>query len=1028
MLKRISQSLNIDILPTWLLVHLLIISFLLGCFNALFFINAFSGLLISGALEFYPQIITGSGIIGVLLFNALKYFFKNFQPVRAFFLLFSILVLLLLLIWFVPFLFSSIWESIMLVALWLPVTIVLEQAFLKVIMDFPVVRKHQNVKRFMEFGIIGGTVFSSITITFLAYFEITVPYLIAGLAILAAVISDFFYVISHYDHKHEVNDEEPVDSLISFFTEIPLKKTVFFLAFFTLLSILTYVFIEYSFLTALVNVYHGKWQIVQFMGFFLAVSMVVNFLFKMFVYQNLIKTFKINKALMLSPLFMVGALVSVNVLMLMPGYGSMMTPYSLVFISIVLVRLFSFLLRESFEFFSLKLFFAAVEIYSKKIIAGFLMFFLNFWAFIFSGLMLLLFNTLDYQMFSVNFIASVGFAFVWLLVAMQLSKNYTLTVSKLIKKLTDEYHPSRSGEAKQLKERMIFTANLSGMRYLMNYRRIYQPDDLPKLHGKDEVARNQIVSNGGSYQPWSVHSDNWNTPITSYDSDESLKINNIEFLAVSVKTKDRLRAVKMISAARDSKLYNILKILLRDPDDEVKRNAIQCAAYNHDNGIIQELLEFLDQEDFSDFASDVLAIIGNDALAALEFKFHKTDIDVRNQRKIIRIIGNIDTDEAILFLQEQLVYPNKWIVLDAANALIEKGSKLGNNDHGLVNRAINNAAGAAAWLLSLDLSLQDINRLFPIRRAIDEEFQVTLDLLFNLLQIKYNDGVIDLVRRSVVSNAANEQRELGVEMLGYVIDKEVKSNLLPLLHNNRKKEKIAQLQNLFPVSQKQSKEALLDIINSDLGTVSLWTKACALDAYIELYDISQSEDIYAHVFNPEPLLSELAFYGITKWNKIAAIDLFPRLPDRIRKKFIVMEEKGDHIKYHLLFHKVNSLQHISYFEHVKGHYLIPLAEVLSEQFLEPGGSSSIKCSEEEVLPVFLVPFGEITLTDVHQRNFKLNRNYLYGLGLYSGGVTFKASTDAMIYLAKPEQLGPLVVNHEELSEALHKYIQSSNFY
>jgi ATP:ADP antiporter, AAA family len=472
----------------------------------------------------------------------------------------------------------------------------------------------------------------------------------------------------------------------------------------------------------------------------------------------------------------------------------------------------------------------------------------------------------------------------------------------------------------------------------------------------------------------------------------------------------------------------VLKMLLRDPDDEVKRNAIHCAATNYNISIILELLEYLEHEEFSDLTVDVLATIGNDTIEPLVSLFQKSDIDTVTQRKIIRIIGNIATDQAFNFLFDKLVYPNKWIVLEVVNALIEKKYKLHSNDKGLINTALHNTIGAAAWLLAMDVSLQDINRLSPVKRAITEEYEVTLDLLFKLLQLKYSEGVIMQAKKYLTTDTANEQRELSVEMLGAILDKDIKDYLFPLLHNNQKKEKVLQLQSLYPIEQKDTVSALREIINSDLGHISLWTKACALDAYIDMQDISQSEDVYAHVFNSEPLLSEIAFFGIYKWNKEASAELFARLPNPIKKKFRAVKEKGEHFKYHLLFHKVISLQHVSYFEKVKGHYLIPFAEVLNEYSLEPGGSTYIQCSEEEVLPVFMVPYGEITLIDVHKRKFKLNRNYLYGLGLYAGGITLKASTDAVVYLAKPEQVGSLVLNHEELSDALHKYIQNSNFY
>jgi hypothetical protein len=133
-------------------------------------------------------------------------------------------------------------------------------------------------------------------------------------------------------------------------------------------------------------------------------------------------------------------------------------------------------------------------------------------------------------------------------------------------------------------------------------------------------------------------------------------------------------------------------------------------------------------------------------------------------------------------------------------------------------------------------------------------------------------------------------------------------------------------------------------------------------------------------------------------------------------------------EYSLIFNKVIYLQRISYFQKMMGHYLVPFAEVLSEIYLTKGELTYLKCSQEEVLPVFINSFGEIAIVDQHKRQIRLNQNFLYGLGLYAGGLTINAFSDSVMYIAQPEQIGYLVIHHEELSDAFFKYIQNSNLY
>ena len=436
----------------------------------------------------------------------------------------------------------------------------------------------------------------------------------------------------------------------------------------------------------------------------------------------------------------------------------------------------------------------------------------------------------------------------------------------------------------------------------------------------------------------------------------------------------------------------------------------------------------LNDEEFSDLVANVFAIIGADAVESLKTVFNRIDIDFKFQSRIVKIIGKIPSNNAQAFLLEKLDYPNKWLVLEIVKSLLDVKNKSGLQNQISINKAIINAIGASAWLLTMDVSLENMSYAEPVRKAIEEEIEVTMDMLFYLLQLKYNDGIIIQVKKHFLTNSDNEQRELSIELLDYILEDNIKYYLFPLLHNNHKSEKIKQMQHIYPISLKTEEQALREIINTDLSYVSLWTKACALNAYIGRESLIDLDDVYSQVFNPEPLLSEVAFAGLFKHHKDKLVELFYRLPINQKKHFwnVFMVEKV--FDYKLLFNKVLFLQKISVFENVKGHHLIPFAEILKEHYLNNENPKFINCSEEDVLPVFTVTHGDVSIVDIQKRTFRLNRNYLYGLGLYAGGITLHTYNEAIIYMAEPEQIGTLVINHEELSDALFKYIQNSNFY
>ncbi len=1033
MVKYIINLLGIDVLPKWLLTHLLLMSLALGGFNAVFFIQAVSGFLEEGKLAYFPYIMALSGIIGLLLYNLYKYYESKFTSKYSWLMFWGLVLTLLSLSKLFPFIIPEFSRHVILFTIYLPITIVANQIFLSMGNNLPIAKENLNLRRFLDSGLMLGAAISSFIIIILTITKINLPFFATEVILILFVIFDYFFIVRQLDFEEKKIEESGIDSMITIFTSITPKKAVFSLVIFCFFSTLNFIFIDFSFFTVIRSVYTDIDNLVKFVAFFFGSVMMVSIVFKVFVYQNLIKTFRIGKALFLSPIFFVGCLLILNILLLKPSRAVISSPFTLVFLMVLFSRFFAFLLRESFENLSAKQYFIAIESFNRKPLSRNLINVIGFWSFLVAGLVLLMLLSLDIKTFTFIMYLNMAIAVAWLLFTVFTSKRYINTISRLVYKLTTDYKPSTAEHQKKFKDRVMISTNLSGLRYLLNYQRHYQPNNFLKtieaipIDLKDKLKISNSNSAFSTSRIANVFAEE-ERPISFYDSNDNIKDKDVEVLAISYRVKDRIDAAKMIQKSLDSRSFGILKMLLRDTDDEVKRNAIITVAtcYNYD--LINELLEFISYEDFADLTADVLATIGAPAVDSLVGLFHKSDIEFRIQVKIIKIIGKISSERAIKFLLATILYPNKWIVIEVVKSLSENNYKVLESDDIVINTAIKKTIGAAAWLLSMEASVEPIDRINPIKAALVEEYSVTIDLLFNLLALKYSDGVISEVKGYIIGNSNNEQRELGVELLDYVIDTDLKKFLFPLLHNNALHEKLTQLKEFYPIDIKNYIDALREIVNTDLGRVSLWSKACALNAFIDNLEDMNSDDIFSQVFNNEALLAEVAFFGLYKKNKTIAAELYKRLPKKSKQQISAILKVGKNFEYKLLFNKVLTLQKISHFQKVKGHHLLPFAEVLTEEYLQAGNSTFLHCSDEEVLPIFTVPFGEVSLVDLHKRVFRLNRNFLYGLGLYAGGVKLKAFSDSVVYLTKAEQIGSLVINYEELSDALFKYIQNSNFY
>ena len=1041
MVKFITRILGIHVLPNWLLFHFSLLAIVLGGINAVLFITAVSSFLLDGQIASFPEVIAFSGLAGILIYNFTKLLLKRFTFINVFIIYYSTLTFLVILAYLLPMIFPLFSQSFLLFLFWLPLTSISDQMLFFFTEKIPFTDNRQNLKRYIEAMLIIGTVLFSLIIALLGYFGIKPFALIAILPLVGIVIFESIHIFKKLNiDTREPEDEERIESIITFLSDIPLKFKVILVLAFVFLSVINFVFIDFSFLNVLINTYPDFKELVPFLGVFFATVMLVNQVLKLFVYQNLIKTFRISMALFIPPLFMIGVLLAINVLMLIPSMAEFYNPTSIAFLLIILSRFFAFLWRESFELQSLRIIYSALSKYMKRVISSNLTNLLGLWALLMIGLVLLLIKSIEPFSLRINLLINSGFVVIWAIVAFVLNKNYADILNKIIKKISSEPAPSNQLKEKNLKDRIMVTTNLSGMKYLLNYQRFYQPYNFQKTlkqipdNIQSKLGLNQFWEDipDGSRRQKVVSMQSSDNVVSSqlnfYDADENLRLTEIEALATSIKIKDRIRAVKMIESTHDFKYINIMKMLLRDQDDEVKRNAIMSVSTYYNPEIIKEILEYINHEEFSNLVSDVLSAIGADAVQPLTVVFNRSDINFRTQSQIIKILAKIKSKQSQKFLLDILKYPNKWIVFDTVEALKEHKfhSSLQNTE--VLDTAIFNTIGCAAWLLSISVSMDSVDNESPAKKAVEEEYMVTLNLLFKLLELKYDERLISEIKKDFLTASENEKRELNVEILNLLVDKNLKKILFPLLHNNQKKEKIEQLKNIFPVTIKELEVALREVINADLGLVSTWTKACAIKMYMELDCNAYPDDILAQTFNPDSLISELAFHEIYRKDQGLAADLMDRLPVHFRKKLHFIFNQGSKFEYKLLFNKVLCLQRNVYFKGINGYQLLPFAEILDDQYIPKGNSTYLRCSEEEVLPVFIIPEGKMSMVDFHNRSFRLNNNSLYGLGLYSGGITLKAASESIVYIARPDQVGSLVINHEELSDALYKYIQNSNFY
>lgn len=998
-----------------------------GFFVSLFFIDATANFLIFHTVRVFPEAIAASGLAGIII-TQVMFALESVKTYRLrYFLQYSVILVAFLSLIGLHYMTYTKFFLFFYFAAFLPFSIILINILHSSISSIRI-SSHFFLKIFIDVMFLGGVTAGGIwSLIFKRTNTIPVEFILTGILLAGIILHP---LINHYTPAPKATiTNKPVKTLISYFSELPSKGILLITALFILFSALNFTMIDFTFLQTVETIFKSSVYLTKFLVVFFVVATVLSYSFKLFVYQNLIKNFDLSKAVIFAPLISILAISGISILMLFPSQFNFGYSYSLLFLILVFSRVFVHLTRESFEFYSLRMNFISQESLSeKKIDTGIISIF-NFWALFLSGMILLIIKAAEFNDVQTRLYFNLLVAAVWFVIALALNKTYSRSVQHLTGNLLNDHSPAAGNEIKSVKG--YDENSLSYYRYILNYQSYYQPHHFRKLIKQlpdnlkqklgISLSKNNFVENR-EQDIQSRLSKPANGQTSFFDTANGSRDYMIETLTESVYTDDRLMAVKLIAANRNPRYINILKLLIRDQEDEVKRQAISAITKFRNTELIYEALEYLPVEDYADLVCDVLVEIGPEAVGPLSDTFNKATINLKYQSKIIKTVAQIPSEESYRFLLQKLDYPNKSVVHEAASALIRSEFKAGQSDPAILLKAIDKTAGNCAWLLSLILTLEQEKKADQLVIHLKEEFNDTQELLFMLLELRYGKKLIRFIRKLRSAGYTNEHREYGVEILKTVVDPEIKAGVFPLLHNISRDEMIRLLQKQYPITRKSPVPAIKDIINADLGSVSKWTKSSAILTLSNFQDTNQPEDIIAQMYNPDPVLSESAVYTIKKWGHTGIDELETRLPEKVYPKMVLLSENIDLNKYFLLSQKVTHLKGLAHFSHIKEEYLLQLAEVMDGFLLLKGNSQTFKTGPEEILPLFTAPYGELVIRDGGKNSKKVPENYLFGLNVYSGKLIIEAVSDSFLYVIRPENLTTVVLNFEEISDALFTYL------
>ncbi len=450
------------------------------------------------------------------------------------------------------------------------------------------------------------------------------------------------------------------------------------------------------------------------------------------------------------------------------------------------------------------------------------------------------------------------------------------------------------------------------------------------------------------------------------------KLNDAELLALSnhkiyqlVKSTDvreRLLAAKLIHRTIDDSNIQLLLDLMRDRDLHVRAAAIISAGKTSRSEYWPLMIENLGSPMFGNTAAAALFAVGEKILPALELAFYKSGQSTEVMVKIVQMYGRFGGEEVTEYLWSKIDFPDKNVMAQVLLSLSGCGFQAEGHKATRIIHAIEQEIGNSAWSITAYVELGDNAEARYLKRALLEEIESADNKIFMLLSLVYDPNSIQLVRQNIESRTS-EGILYAIELLNVFIADELKPVLFPLLDEIPIQDKIEKLQQHYFREKFSARQVLIEIINRDYNYINRWTKACAMYLYCKMPKAVVTDDLVANLFNPDSLLRETAAYAIYQLDKEAYHNYTMRIGEHKKELdgIILAQDKAGNKK-QLQIDKIIVLKDVKAFASIHGVFLSGIADNIEELYFNQG-DHILRKGDTGNIPLYVVVEGVLELRD-----------------------------------------------------------------
>jgi len=332
-------------------------------------------------------------------------------------------------------------------------------------------------------------------------------------------------------------------------------------------------------------------------------------------------------------------------------------------------------------------------------------------------------------------------------------------------------------------------------------------------------------------------------------------------LARSSEAGDRQYAAELLLHTDKDEYNSYLVELLNDGEMNVRRTAIKTSVKKSSPEVIRALIDNLGYPDYSGQAADALILIGGKSLNILDSAFYRTGQSTLVLSQIVFIIGHIGGQHAREILWNKIDFPDKVVVSKVLLALGDAGFKANLTQGPRIRYAIETDIGDIAWNIGAldEIGLEGETK--DLRDAIRAEIANDIDHVYMLLAMLYDARSIQLVKENIETGTV-EGTAFAVELLDVFLSDQMKQRFIPCIDELSDQERMRRLEVFYPRVALDERLVLKFLINREFTQTNRWTKACVLRQIGTAKITEFILDLIAQLFNPDPLVQEMAAWAL----------------------------------------------------------------------------------------------------------------------------------------------------------------------